>query len=118
MTTQELADAFTALLKAGKFEDAGHAYWSDDIVSMEPMPGDMAMIKGRKAIDAKGAWWYANHEIHSVKVEGPYVHGQQFVIRFTMDVTPKDGARMVMDEMGVYTVQGDKIVEERFFFGS
>ncbi|MCY7304565.1 MAG: nuclear transport factor 2 family protein [Rhodoferax sp.] len=118
MTTQELADAFTALLKAGKFEDAGHAYWSDDIVSMEPMPGDMAMIKGRKAVDAKGAWWYANHEIHSVKVEGPYVHGQQFVIRFTMDVTPKDGARMVMDEMGVYTVQGDKIVEERFFFGS
>ena len=118
MTTQELAQAFTALLKAGKFEEAGHAYWSDDIVSMEPMEGDMARLQGRKAVDAKGAWWYANHEIHSVKVEGPYTHGQQFVLRFTMDVTPKGGARMAMDEMGLYTVQGDKIVEERFFFGS
>lgn len=118
MTTQELANAFTALLKAGKFEDAGRAYWSDDIVSMEPMPGDMAIIKGRKAVDAKGAWWYANHEIHDVKVEGPYVHGQQFVVRFTMDMTPKGGARTTMDEMGVYSVQGDKIVEERFFYGS
>ena len=118
MTVQELAQAFTALLKAGKFEDAGHQYWSDDIVSMEPMTGEMAVLKGRKAVDGKGAWWYANHEIHSVKVEGPYVHGQQFVLRFTMDVTPKGGARMSMDEMGLYTVQGDKIVEERFFFGS
>ncbi len=118
MTTQELAQAFATMLKAGKFEEAGHAYWSDDIVSMEPMEGDMAVLKGRAAVDAKGAWWYANHEIHSVKVEGPYTHGQQFVLRFTMDVTPKGGARMAMDEMGLYTVQGDKIVEERFFFGS
>ena len=118
MTIQELAQDFTALLKAGKFQEAGDGYWSDDIVSMEPMEGDMAMLKGRKAVDGKGAWWYANHEIHSVKVEGPYVHGQQFMVRFTMDVTPKGGARMSMDEMGLYTVQGGKIVEERFFFGS
>ena len=34
-----------------------------------------------------------------------------------MDVTPKGGARMQMDEMGVYTVKGGKVVEERFFFG-
>ena len=118
MTTQELAQAFTALLKAGKFEEAGRDHWSDDIVSMEPMEGDMAMLRGRKAVDGKGAWWYANHEIHSVKVEGPYVHGQQFVVRFVMDVTPKGGARMSMDEIGLYTVQDGKVVEERFFFGS
>lgn len=117
MTTQELAVAFTDLCKKGEFDAAGKKYWSDDIVSCEPMPGDMARIQGRAAVDAKGAWWYANHEIHSVKVEGPYVHGDQFVVRFTMDVTPKGGARMAMDEMGVYTVAGGKIVEERFFFG-
>lgn len=118
MTVQELAQAFTQLLKDGKFEEAGRAFWSDDIVSMEPMPGDMAVLKGRAAVQGKGDWWYANHEIHSVKVEGPYLHGQQFVVRFMLDVTPKGGARMAMDEVGLYTVQGDKIVEERFFFGS
>ena len=117
MTTQELAAAFTALCKNGKFDEAGKQYWSDDIVSREPMEGEMAMLKGRAAVDAKGAWWYANHEIHNVKTEGPYVHGDQFILRFTMDVTPKGGARMQMDEMGVYTVAGGKVVEERFFFG-
>ena len=117
MNTQEIATAFADLCKAGKFEEAGQQYWSDDIVSCEPMTGDMARLEGRAAVDAKGAWWYANHEIHSVKVEGPYVHGDQFILRFQMDVTPKDGARMLMDEMGVYSVAGGKVVEERFFFG-
>lgn len=117
MTTQELARAFTDLLKAGKAEEAGRIYWSDDIVSMEPMEGDMAVLKGRKAVDGKGAWWYANHEVHSLQVDGPYVHGNQFVLHFVIDVTPKGGKRMQMDEMGLYTVQDGKIVEERFFFG-
>ena len=118
MNPQELAQAFTDLCRKGQFEAAGHTYWSDDIVSREPMPGDMAELKGRAAVDAKGAWWYANHEIHSVKVEGPYVHGPQFVVRFTLDVTPKGGKRMSMDEVGLYTTQDGKIIEERFFFGS
>lgn len=118
MTVQDIAQAFTALCAQGKFEEAGHAWWSDDIVSREPMPGDMAEIRGRAAVDAKGAWWYANHDVHSAQVLGPYVHGEQFMVRFTMDVTPKGGARMTLDEMGLYTVKNEKIVEERFFFGS
>ena len=117
MTVTELAKAFTALCAEGKFEEAGHAYWSDAIVSLEPMDGPGARAEGRAAVDAKGQWWYSNHEVHGVKVEGPYVHGDQFTVRFTMDVTPKDGARMQMDEHGLYTVQDGKIVEERFFYG-
>jgi len=118
MSTQEIAQAFTALCAEGKFEEAGHAYWSNEIVSIEAMDGPMALVTGREAVDAKGAWWYANHEVHGVKVEGPYVNGNQFTVRFTMDVTPKDGQRMTFDEHGLYTVQDGKIVEERFFYGS
>ncbi len=119
MNPQEIAADFTALCKQGQFDEAGRRYWSDDVVSCEPMGGDMSEAKGRKAVEAKGEWWYANHEIHSVKVEGPYVHGQQFVVRFTMDVTPKGGERLAMDEVGVYTLDAaGKITEERFFYGS
>ena len=117
MTTQELANAFAAMCKSGQHEEAGKQFWSDDIVSCEAMPGDMARIQGRAGVDAKGAWWYANNEIHSVSTEGPYVHGDQFILRFQMDVTPKGGERIKMDEMGVYTVAGGKVVEERFFYG-
>ena len=49
---------------------------------------------------------------------GPYVHGDQFVVRFNMDVTPKGGKRMTLDEVGLYTIQNGNIVEERFFMGS
>lgn len=118
MKTQELAQAFTQLCKEGKFEEAGKRFWSDEVVSREPMEGEMAMMKGRAALEKKGEWWYANNEVHSVKTEGPYVHGDQFVVRFTMDVTPKGGARASMDEVGVYTVKDGKIAEERFFYGS
>ena len=118
MTTQELAQAFTDLCKRGELDEAGRRFWSDDVVSREPMTGEMAEIRGRKGVEAKGVWRYENHEVHGVKVEGPYVHGDQFVVRFTLDVTPKGGQRMSMDEVGLYTVKGDKIVEERFFFGT
>ncbi len=118
MNTLEIAQAFTDLCKKGEFEAAGKQYWSDEIVSCEPQAGDMSEVKGRAAVEAKGAWWYANHEIHSVKVEGPHVHGHQFVVRFIMDITPKGANRMTADEMGVYTVLEEKIVEERFFYGT
>lgn len=117
MDTKIIADAFTALCVNGEFIKAGQIYWSDDILSCEAMPGDMAELKGRVAVEAKGVWWHTNHDVHSVKVEGPYVHGHQFLLRFTMEVTPKGGARMTMDEMGLYSVLEGKIVEERFFFG-
>lgn len=117
MNTQEIATAFTELCRKGEFDEAGRRFWSDDIVSREPMEGDMALLKGRAAVEKKGEWWYANHEVHKVDVGGPYVNGDQFVVRFTMDVTPKGGQRMTMDEVGVYTVLDGKVVEERFYFG-
>jgi SnoaL-like domain len=115
MNTQEVATAFAQLCKSGQFDKAGHDFWSDDIVSIEAFPGDMANIKGRAAVEAKGKWWYDNHEIHSAKTEGPYVNGDQFLLRFTLDVTPKGQSRITMDEMGMYTVKGGKVVEERFY---
>ena len=116
-TVQQIADDLVAMCKAGEFDASGEKYWADDVVSLEPMPGDMARIQGKAAVRGKGEWWYANNEIHGVKVKGPYVHGDQFAVRFTMDVTPKDGQRATMDEIGIYTVKGGKIVEERFFYG-
>jgi hypothetical protein len=117
MDTQQVAKAFTDLCAKGELDAAGQKFWSDDIVSREAQPGDMAMLKGRKAVQGKGEWWSANHQVHGVKVEGPYVSGDQFMVRFTMDLTPKGDKRRTMDEIGLYTVKNGKIVEESFFYG-
>lgn len=116
MTTQDIANAFTQLCKDGKWDEAGKTYWHDDIKSIEAMDGPMANIQGRAAVEAKAAWWYDNHEVHGVTTQGPFVNGNQFALRFTMDVTPKGAQRMQMDEMALYTVQDGKVTEERFFY--
>lgn len=119
MTNAELAHDFTAMLKKFDFHGAGEKYNADTIASYEAMDGPMAVCHGKEAVAKKGEWWTANHEIHGCKVEGPYVNGDQFVVRFTMDVTAKEsGKRMTLDEMGVYHVEGGKIVSERFFYGA
>lgn len=117
MTTAELAKAFTALLEQGDHEGAARKYNADNVVSYEAMDGPMAVCKGKEAVKQKGDWWAENHEVHSASAEGPYVNGDQFAVRFKFDVTPKaTGERVVMDEVGIYTVKDDKIIEERFFY--
>ena len=117
MNTQELAKAFTDMCAKGELEAAGKKFWSDDIVSREAMTGDISELKGRKAVEGKSQWWRANDEVHDLKVVGPYVHGDQFVVRFESDVTPKCQKRMHLDEVGLYTVHNGRIVEESFFMG-
>jgi ketosteroid isomerase-like protein len=121
MDTKTVAQQFTQLCKDGKFDEAGSRFWADNVVSLEPMEGPMARAEGRKALEAKGQWWYENHEIHGTTTEGPFVHGDQFAVNFTMDVTPKTGEmagkRFQMSEVALYTVKDGKVVEERYLYG-
>jgi ketosteroid isomerase-like protein len=115
--TKAIAEDFTALCKAGQLDEAGEKYWAQNVVSLEPMEGDMARAEGIDALRAKGAWWYGAHDIHSVDVTGPSVNGNQFTVGFAMDITVKEtGERVQMEETGLYTVADGKIVEERFFY--
>lgn len=116
MSIDQLAADFMKLMIEDDTEGY-QAYWSDDIVSLETGDGDMSRVEGREALLAKHAWWFANTEVHSTTMQGPYVFGDQFAVRYTMDVT-MEGERSQMAEVGLYTVQDGKITEERFFYGS
>ena len=117
MSIKETAEAFTAMLKAGDHVGAAAKFNADDIVSLEAMDGPMAECRGAAAVKAKSDWWYANNEVHGGTVQGPLVNGNQFLVRFEMDITDKaSGNRMQMAETGLYTVKNGKITEERFFY--
>lgn len=117
MTPIETAEAFTAMLRADRHKEAGEAFNHPDIVSCEAMEGPMREVRGAAAVKAKSDWWFANHEVHGATVDGPWPNGDQFLLRFHIDVTPKaTGQRMQMDEYGLYTVRDGKIIEERFFY--
>ena len=115
MTTDEIAKGLVALCKEMKFDEAMEKYYSNDIVSIEPRPGEMQRTEGIEAVKGKGGWWMANHEIHSFSTEGPYINGDQFAVKFEIDVTFKPtGQRNKGAEIGVYTVKHGKIIEEVF----
>ena|SRR5438270_709303 len=119
MKTQEVADTLVRLCSQGKFEEATKALYSPDIVSVEAgaPPGQSRESKGLAAVIAKGEWWVANHEVHSVKVEGPLVAGSHFAVTFKMDVTFKpESRRFQMEEVAVYKVADGKVVYEQFFY--
>jgi ketosteroid isomerase-like protein len=116
MTTQEIAHDLVAMCKEGKFAESGEKYWADDVVSVEAM-GENAESHGKAAARTKGEWWSNTHEVHSATVEGPYVNGDEFTVRFVMDLTNKEsGQRMTMDEIALYRLKDGKIAEERFFY--
>jgi hypothetical protein len=91
-------------------------------VSVEPAGGpDMpARMEGLEAIKGKTAWWEANHTVHNAEVDGPFPHGDRFIVRFKYDVTakagPMAGKRFTMDEAGLYKVKDGKVTEEEFFY--
>lgn len=112
-----IANDVVALARAGDFDAIGAKYWDDDVVSIESGDGPMAVTDGIEAVRGKSEWWNGAHDIHGVTVEGPWLNGDQFSVRFTMDVTVKaSGERIQMDEIALYTVDDGKIIEERFFY--
>jgi hypothetical protein len=119
ITTKEVADGLVRLCSQGKFEEAMKTFYSPEIVSVEAAapPGQSREAKGLPAVTAKAEWWNANHEVHSVRVEGPLVAGSHFTVVFNLDVTfkPQD-KRFQMEEVAVYKVADGKIVYEEFFY--
>ena len=118
MNTLEIANKLVDLCRQGRNREA-KALYADDAVSVEAFapPGGEQEVKGLAAIQAKGEWWGANHEIHSAFVAGPWPHGDKFIIGFQMDITNKpSGKRMKLEEMALYTTLNGKIVREEFFY--
>jgi hypothetical protein len=121
MTTQDVANTLVKLCSVGNFHEAMTTLYSPDIVSMEAgaPPGGSRESKGIEAVKAKSEWWVTNHEVHSVKVEGPLVAGAFFSVVFKLDVTFKpQSKRFTMEEVGVYKVADGKVVYEEFFYAT
>lgn len=119
MSTFEIAKKYVELCKAHQNHVALETLFSKDVVSVEAaaMPGSPAELRGLGAVLEKGKQWMANHEVHSASVEGPWPHGNRFIVRFSYDVTNKpSGRRMQMDETALFTVEQGKIVREEFFY--
>lgn len=121
-STMEVGKKLVDLCRQGKATEAMNTLYSPNIVSVEAhsMPQMPARMEGLAAIRGKAEWWEKNHDVHSAQAEGPWPHGDRFIVRFKYDVTakagPMAGQRMNLDEAALYTVKDGKIVQEEFFY--
>lgn len=119
MSVQDVANGLVERCRQGDSAGAIDRYYADDIVSVESVgtPELPAEVHGIEAVRGKNEWWAENNEVHTFEVEGPFIGDRGFAVRFTFDVTAKaTGERGSMTEMALYTVEGDRIVREEFFY--
>jgi ketosteroid isomerase-like protein len=121
MTIHDVAQQLVALCREGKNLEAIETLYADDVVSVEALDfaGTGREMKGKEAVIAKNNWWFSANELHSVTVAGPFVSPEFFAAVHTFDVTQKEsGKRILMNEVGLYTVQDGKIVREEFLYAT
>jgi hypothetical protein len=115
MSTQTVARELVELCNQGKNFDAMRTLYAPHVVSVER---DGTETVGQAPVIRKSEVWQANNTIHAQTLHGPFFSGHdQFAIHFLHEVTPKaTGQRVTREEVAVYTVEGDKITREQFFY--
>ena len=121
-STLEVGRRLVDLCRMGKNLEAINTLYAPDVVSVEVIRDEKmpARMEGVAAIRGKNEWWLGNHTIHGMTVNGPFPHGERFIVHYRMDVTPKEGPmkghRMQFEEAGLYTVRDGKVAQEEFFY--
>ena len=119
MTTQEVANKYVKMCRAGQMDNIQEALYADNAVSheMEGVEGVPPRVEGREALKAKGQHWeQAVEAFHGVEVDGPVVAADHFSCALKMDITYKGQERKKDEEIGTFQVKDGKIVAERFFY--
>jgi len=121
MSTLEVGERLLSLLREGRTIDAVKELYSPDVVSLEARSlGEQPREQhGIDWVLGKMAWWNSSHLVHDIDLQGPFPNGDdRFAVFFDLDVTQKESeVRMEVHMVGVYTVDGGKIVREELFHG-
>lgn len=117
-TPAEVGKDFVEMFNRGQFKEIEEKYWSPKVTSIEGVGVALAW-QGRRAVLAKNHSWSEQNILHSFSAEGPYVGATGFAMKMRMEVEEKaTGNRVQMEEVGVYTVQNGKVIQEEFMYGS
>ena len=117
MSVRTVAKQFVEWCRQGKNFDVMRTLYAPSIVSVE---GDGKQTSGQQPVIKKSEDWVSDKTFHGETVAGPFYNGanpDQFVVYFTLDITPKaTGKRITLEEVAVYTVKDGKITREQFFY--
>lgn len=113
MPARERFDGFVAAVVAGRFVEAMRDYYHEDAVTREnggPERRGLPKLIGMEE-RALRAFAIRAHPPGAVLLDGDAV-----AIRWTFDMTGRDGTTRRMEEVAMQRWRGDRIAEERFFY--
>ena len=117
MTTEEIGRKVVELTRKQAWREAVDTLYSNDIVSVEAqaMGGESPEKRGLEAVRGKTEWWVNTMNVYDIKVTGPFVAHDRFVVLYDIEFGEKTSEeRIRMAEAGVYTVRDGKIAREEF----
>ena len=117
MNTSEVGKKVVELVRKQAWREAIDTLYGDDVVSVEARgrDGEPPEKRGLEAVRAKTDWWVESMAVDDLKVTGPYVAHDRFVVIYELEFGEKNSSdRIRMSEAGVYTVKEGKIVREEF----
>ena len=102
-------------VRRGAIVDTFERWYADDVEMSEngadPCVGKDANREREQAFAASVAAWHGA-EAHAVVIEG-----DRAAIEWTLDFTPKGGARSAIRQMSLQTWRDGKVVREAFYHG-
>lgn len=106
----ELAERYVDVFRRGKVDEAA-AFFTPDVVRVEyetELRGD--------EITGNMEDFMAGVEIHSVDIDGPFVLGDRFAVRFSLDLTNRATGKSEREtKISLYTVADGLIVREEVY---
>ena len=99
---------------AGRILQTFDRYYADDVVMSE---NGAEETRGKAANRVREEAFVANVTVHGATVGAVIVDGDKAAVEWTMDATPKGGARMTMRQVAVQWWRDGKVVREVFYHG-
>jgi hypothetical protein len=114
MPTPETVEAFAAEVEAGRFVEAIEGFYVETASMQEntdaPRVGRDVLVAGEKQV-------MAGFAAITAQLQGPIlIDGDHVAIRWLFEFTTRDGAKRTLEEIAWQRWEGDRIVEEQFFY--
>lgn len=121
LRTAAIATQYVSLCRQRKFDEAMERFFSRDHVHVESpdMSGPPAEMRGIDSLKNNSREFSGDRNVHSIEVDGPYIAGDRFAVRFSIDTTSKPtGERRLVEKMDLYTVQHGKVVRSEVYYNA
>ena len=120
MSVETVALKFMELCNQGKHFEVMRSMYAPEMVSVE---GDGRETVGKEPVIRKSELFQGNNILHGQKLRGAFFCGDpnagsgRFAVYSLLEYTPKAGGeRRTQEEVGLYTVKGNQITREEFFY--